>query len=136
LEIFIDPFHQGETLLEEGCKKRLLQIYGNDFQFKRSFLDSVGKRQILNRMLTNLKGIYLNRREFRKALSTIDKILLVNPDAVQEIRDRATVHYKLNNLCAALVDWARYLELQPQAADSEEIKNNLKIVGQLIAVRN
>ena len=87
-------------------------------------------------MLTNLKGIYLNRREFRKALSTIDKILLVNPDAVQEIRDRATVHYKLNNLCAALVDWARYLELQPQAADSEEIKNNLKIVGQLIAVRN
>jgi len=136
LEIFIDPFHQGEILLEEGCKKRLLQIYGNDFQFKRSFLDSVGKRQILNRMLTNLKGIYLNRREFRKALSTIDKILLVNPDAVQEIRDRATVHYKLNNLSAALVDWARYLELQPQAADSEEIKNNLKIVGQLIAVRN
>src|SRR5437899_3280203 len=60
LEIFIDPFHQGEILLEEGCKKRLMEIYGNDFQFKRSFLDSVGKRQILSRMLTNLKGIYLN----------------------------------------------------------------------------
>lgn len=136
LEIFIDPFHQGEILLEEECRKRLQQIYGNDFQFRRSFLDSVGKRQILGRMLTNLKGIYLNRKEFRKALSTIEKILLVNPDAAFEIRDRATVHYKLNNLSAALADWARYLELQPEATDSEEIKNNLNIIGQLIALRN
>ncbi|PYV39268.1 MAG: hypothetical protein DMG06_23590 [Acidobacteria bacterium] len=136
LEAFIDPFHQGEILLEDGCKKRLQDIYGNDFQFERSFLAPVGKRQILRRMLTNLKGIYLDRQEFRKALSAIEKILLVNPDAADEIRDRATVHYKLNNLSAALVDWTRYLELQPEATDSEEVKNNLNIIGQLIALRN
>ena len=70
-EVFVDPFNQGEILLEDQCRKRLELQYGTGFQFSRSFLDSVGKHQILTRMLANLKGIYLQREEFRKAFLAV-----------------------------------------------------------------
>jgi regulator of sirC expression with transglutaminase-like and TPR domain len=136
VEIFVDPFRQGEILFVEECKKRLQQTYGEDFQFDPSFLSSVSKHQILTRMLTNLKGIYLRNKDYVRALSIIEKLLLINPDTPNETRDRAAVHYKLGNLSSALADWASYLELQPEAPDSDEIKNYLKVVGQLLAMRN
>jgi regulator of sirC expression with transglutaminase-like and TPR domain len=135
-EVFVDPFNQGEILLEDECRKRLELQYGTGFQFSRSFLDSVNKHQILTRMLTNLKGIYLQREEFRKALGAIEKIVFINPESHSEIRDRAAVHFKLNNLSYALADWVRYLEMQPNAADAAEVKNQMNIAGQLLALRN
>jgi regulator of sirC expression with transglutaminase-like and TPR domain len=135
-EVFIDPFNQGEILMEDECRKRLELQYGTGFQFSRSLLDSVNKHQILTRMLANLKGIYLQRQEFRKALGAIEKIVFINPKSHTEIRDRAAVHFKLSNLTSALADWVRYLEMQPNAPDAEEIKNQMKVAGQLLALRN
>jgi regulator of sirC expression with transglutaminase-like and TPR domain len=135
-EIFVDPFNQGEVLTEDGCRKRLELQFGTSFEFSRSFLDSVNKHQILTRMPTNLKGIYLQRQEFRKALGAIEKILIVNPESPSEIRDRASVHFKLNSFSSALADWVHYLEIKPDAADAESVKNQMNVAGQLLALRN
>ena len=135
-EILVDPFNQGEVLTEDECRKRLELQFGTGFEFSRSFLDSVNKHQILTRMLTNLKGIYLERQEFRKALGAIEKILIVNPESPSEIRDRASVHFKLNSFSSALADWVHYLEMKPDAADAEDVKTQMNIAGQLLALRN
>jgi regulator of sirC expression with transglutaminase-like and TPR domain len=136
LEIFVDPFNQGEILLEEGCKKKLKQIYGENFQFDPAYLNPVNKRQILSRMLNNLKQIYLHLEDFTKALRTIEKILLITPDAPEEVRDHGTVQYKLGNFGQALKDWTHYLELQPLASDAQEIRSHLAIIGRMLAFRN
>ena len=136
LEIFVDPFNQGEILLEGGCKKKLRQIYGEDFQFDESYLNPVTKRQILSRILNNLKQIYFHLEDFSKTLGVIEKILLITPDAPGEVRDRGTVQYKLGNYSRALKDWTHYLELQPLAADAQEIKNHLATTGRMLAFRN
>jgi len=135
-EVFVDPFNKGEILGKEDCRKHVEEQFGPDFQFHRSFLDSVTKHQILTRMLANLKGIYLQRREFQRALGTVEKILLVNPDSSSEIRDRGAIHFKLNNLASALEDWVHYLKVQPDAADAAEVKNQIKVAGELLALRN
>jgi regulator of sirC expression with transglutaminase-like and TPR domain len=135
-EILVDPFNQGEVLTEDECRKRLELQFGTGFEFSRSFLDSVNKHQILTRMLTNLKGIYLQRQEFRKALGAVEKILIVNPESPSEIRDRASVHFKLNSFSSALADWVHYLEMKPDAADAEDVKTQMNIAGQLLALRN
>lgn len=135
-EILVDPFNQGGVLTEDECRKRLELQFGTGFEFSRSFLDSVNKHQILTRMLTNLKGIYLERQEFRKALGAIEKILIVNPESPSEIRDRASVHFKLNSFSSALADWVYYLEMKPEAADAEDVKTQMNIAGQLLALRN
>ena len=135
-EIFVDAFGQGEILLEEGCERKLTQLHGKDFQFNRSCLDAVNHNQILTRMLHNLKAIYWNQQNYAKALGVIEKVLLINPTAAAEIRDRGFAHYQLNHLSPAIKDWSRYLELRPGAPDAAEVSKNLKVAAQVRAFRN
>ncbi len=136
VEIFVDAFGQGEILLEEGCERKLTQLHGKDFQFNRSCLDAVNHSQILTRMLHNLKAIYWNQQNYTKALGVIDKLLLINPTAAAEIRDRGFAHYQLNHLSPAIKDWSRYLELRPSAPDAAEVSKSLKVAAQVRAFRN
>ena len=135
-EIFIDAFGRGEILLEEGCERKLTQLHGKDFQFNRSCLDAVNHSQILTRMLHNLKAIYWNQQNYAKALGVIEKLLLINPTAAAEIRDRGFTHYQLNHLSPAIRDWSRYLELRPGAPDAAEVSKSLKVAAQVRAFRN
>lgn len=135
-EIFVDPFGRGEILLEEGCRRKLTQLHGKDFQFNSSCLDAVNHRQILTRMLHNLKGIYWNQQNYTKALGIIEKVLLINPTAAVELRDRGFAHYQLNHLSSAIKDWSRYLELRPEPSDAAEVSKSLKVAAQVCAFRN
>ena len=135
-EIFVDPFGRGEILLEEGCRRKLTQLHGKDFQFNSSCLDAVNHRQILTRMLHNLKGIYWNQQNYTKALGIIEKVLLINPTAAVELRDRGFAHYQLNHLSSAIKDWSRYLELRPEPSDAAEVSKRLKMAAQVMAFRN
>src|SRR5262249_44265104 len=85
-------------------------------------LAPASKKDILVRMLRNLKGIYLQQNDFPRALAAIDRILLVAPDLALELRDRGAVHQRLGHLQAALQDFRRYLELAPAAEDAEEVR--------------
>jgi regulator of sirC expression with transglutaminase-like and TPR domain len=136
VEIFIDAFGRGEILLEEGCERKLTQLHGKDFQFNPSCLDAVNHTQILARMLNNLKAIYWNQQNYGKALGVIEKLLLINPTAAAEIRDRGFAHYQLNHLSPAIKDWSRYLELRPSAPDAAEVSKSLKVAAQVRAFRN
>jgi len=135
-EIFIDAFERGEILLEEGCEQKLTQLHGKDFQFNRSCLGAVNHSQILTRMLHNLKAIYWNQQNYAKAIGVIEKLLLINPTAAAEIRDRGFAHYQLNHLSPAIRDWSRYLELRPGAPDAAEVSKSLKVAAQVRAFRN
>jgi regulator of sirC expression with transglutaminase-like and TPR domain len=136
VDIFVDAFARGEILLEEGCQRKLTQLHGESFQFNRSYLDAVNRNQILTRMLHNLKAIYWNQQNYTKALGVIEKVLLLNPTAAGEIRDRGFVHYRLNQLSPAIKDWSRYLELRPSAPDAAEVSKKLKAAAQARAFRN
>src|SRR5262245_19742454 len=135
-EIFVDPFERGAILLEEDCRRKLAQLHGSKFQFNRTFLGVVDSHQILTRMLQNLKRIYWNTKDYTKALSVIDKILLINPTAAVELRDRGNAHYQVNQLSLAIGDWTRYLELKPTSSDAAEVANSIKIASQVLAIKN
>jgi regulator of sirC expression with transglutaminase-like and TPR domain len=135
-EIFVDPFNGGEILLESDCHSKLSQIHGENLLFDRVYLNSINNHQILTRMLTNLKRIYLKQQDHLRALAIVEKLLVVNPNAPPEIRDRGFLYYKLNQFSQALNDWQHYLDLSPNAPDVSEIERNLTTVGHLLALRN
>src|SRR5207253_10840305 len=85
-------------------------------------LTPAGKKEILVRMLRNLKGVYLQQNDFTRALAAIDRILLVAPDLALEVRDRGAVHQRLGHLQAALQDFRRYLQIVPDAEDAEAVR--------------
>ena len=121
--VVLDPYAGGISLSAEDLEARLNQLYG-ELGHKVSLdeaLASAGKKEILLRMLRNLKAIYLHNKELDKALSVVDRMLLIVPDQANELRDRGLIYRQLECAQAALADLRRYLEIEPDAADGEEI---------------
>ncbi|MBW4520306.1 MAG: SirB1 family protein [Scytolyngbya sp. HA4215-MV1] len=126
MEIFVDPFNQGEVLFPEDCQERLTEVYGRPVALKPEFLQIVTPRQFLIRMLANLKAIYFNRGDFPRALATLDRILLTVPNAPLELRDRGILHFRLNHWNQARQDLETYLTLMPTAEDKPVIRQLLE----------
>lgn len=124
--IFVDAFNRGEILFQQDCEARLAQIYGRPVQMQSSFITSVSSRQILVRMLRNLKFIYLNRSDLPKAQTAVERILLLFPDAPTEIRDRGLIYYQLGYEPQAAQDLEIYLAMLPNAEDAPGIRRLLE----------
>lgn len=122
MEIFVDAFNRGEVLFAEDCRKLLAQIYGKPIELKPEFLYPVTHRQFLARMLTNLKMIYLEQQNWEKALSAVERILLLFPDLPGELRDRSLLCYQIGDWAAASEHLATYLTLVPSAKDDPAIR--------------
>jgi regulator of sirC expression with transglutaminase-like and TPR domain len=121
--IFVDAFNQGEVLFEQDCLELLRKIYQQPLSsLPPEFLAPVTSKQILARMLTNLKFIYLQQSELAKALGTVERILLIFPDALREVRDRGLLQFQLGNLTAAILDLETYVEQAPANADTDNIR--------------
>ena len=130
VSVFIDPFAGGEILFEEDCAIRLAQVYGQNIKLEAEYLQPVGTRRILERMLMNLKQIYLRQSEFDKALAAVERVLMLYPDHPIQLRDRGLLCYQLERYTEALFDLETYLDKTPEAEDSKlisklimEIKN-------------
>ena len=121
MTVFVDPFNQGEILFEEDCQERLKQIFGASVQLQPEFLEPIQSKLFLVRILTNLKVIYLSREEVPQALAAIERILLLFPDNVRELRDRGLLYYHIGHLMAARQDLESYLKQYPNAKDAPQI---------------
>jgi regulator of sirC expression with transglutaminase-like and TPR domain len=124
-DVVLDPFLGGLTLDHQQLAHKLQTMYGEQNPFLAQIpqlLAPASKKDILVRMLRNLKGVYLQKNDFPRALSVIERILLVEPDVPAEIRDRGSVHQRLGHLQAALRDFQRYVTLAPRAEDAEAVR--------------
>src|SRR5438445_4265356 len=93
VEVFIDAFN-GRTLTRQECAKMLAEMYGETLEARPSFFEPAGKRQILARILNNLKGLYMSRGELPRALAASDRIVLADPHLTAEWRDRGLIEYQ------------------------------------------
>lgn len=119
--IFVDAFNQGEILFPEDCETRLQQVYQQPVKLDPAFLAPISNRQILVRMLTNLKFIYVNNNNYEKALQVINSLLILLPDSETELRDRGLLYYQMGDGEHAIVDLETYLKLSPNAQDAPAI---------------
>jgi regulator of sirC expression with transglutaminase-like and TPR domain len=124
--IFVDAFNRGEILFEQDCQERLAQIYGRPVELQPGFTEPVSPRNLLARMLTNLKLIYLNRTNWTKSLAAVERLLLLFPDASTELRDRGLLYYQLRDWSKAAQDLEVYLTMVPNADDANAIRRLLE----------
>src|SRR5262249_44701673 len=96
-------------------------------------LSSAGKRENLARMLRNLKENYLRFNQLPQALSGSERILLVQPQQGAELRERGMLYQQLECFRAALADFERYLELEPEAQDAEALRERIVELRQAAA---
>ena len=128
VEILIDVFNEGEIRAREDLDRMLQQLYRGQVSYQPGFVAALGKRDILRRMLNNLKWIYLERGEPLKTLSVLDQLVILDPSAASEIRDRGLLYITLECYAQALDDLESYLRLTPGAEDAAMIKAQIESV--------
>jgi regulator of sirC expression with transglutaminase-like and TPR domain len=128
---FIDAFHGGAILTAQDCY-RLAMVEDEDSRL----LAPACKRQIVMRMINNLRGIYFKERTFEKAHEILDLLIDANPESAEEYKQRGLVRLQMRRILAGKKDLEKYLALNPQAEDKEEIQGQLQAVGKWLAALN
>jgi regulator of sirC expression with transglutaminase-like and TPR domain len=134
--IYIDVFDDGELLNEQQCRERIYRIGGRKIKIPARLFEPVAHKQLLARMLQNLKHIYLHKEEYTRVLAVCDRLLLLDPSSAVERRGRGMVHLQLKHYGRALSDLKTYLELVPRAEDRDEILGHIKMIRQMISMMN
>ncbi len=125
---WIDPFHSGRVLSFADCAALAKQTANVDLRTNPAVLAPVTKRQILVRMLSNLKAIYLRGQAFDKARQVLDLLIEAAPEYAEEYRHRGLVHLRLLNHRAAKADLENYLRLEPAAPEREQVEKQLLLI--------
>jgi regulator of sirC expression with transglutaminase-like and TPR domain len=117
-QVVLDPFDGGRFLTPEDCAELLARESGGTVPFHPRLLRPLGTRQILLRMLCNLRGIYAIRCAARPLLSVLDRILLLSPDDAESRRERGLLRLHAGDVWGAVDDLERYLAAGPDAPDT------------------
>ncbi|MBM3949735.1 MAG: tetratricopeptide repeat protein [SAR202 cluster bacterium] len=102
--LFIDPFHKGILLSVDECRQRFHLMTNNAVAWEPGHLAPIRNRDFIARMLRNLKAIYVRKEDFERALTVLDMLVSLVPEAAEERRDRGLVHHRLGHNAEALVD--------------------------------
>jgi len=135
-DLLLDPFQRGMSVHEEDCRRMLAELSGGRLEFTNQLLASVSKRDMIARLLLNLKGAYLRTHQDEQALAAVDRLLLLRPGALDEVRDRGLLLYRLRRFGEALAALTTYLEAAPEANDREAVQRHVVDLRRLVAEMN
>lgn len=108
--LVVDPYHDGTILAEQDCRE-LLARHGDEVAYTPDLLAAATRRQVLVRMLVNLKRLYVKNRSFPQARLVTHTLLELSPSSLAELRDRGLLSYHLHDYASALRDLEEYLRL-------------------------
>jgi regulator of sirC expression with transglutaminase-like and TPR domain len=142
--LVLDPFSGGTPLTEPELRERLRRVIPDgatdDVPVAElpldQFLEPATNRQILARVLRNLKGIYREAEKPERMLDVLNRMLVVAPEASAELRDRGFVYHQLECYRAALKDLSDYVEREPDAPDGDEVRVRMMELSALCARLN
>jgi regulator of sirC expression with transglutaminase-like and TPR domain len=89
------------------------------------YLQACPARDVLARMLRNLKEIFRSQEDWPRMLQVLDRLVVLLPEGWTERRDRGLVHAELGHVHEALQDLQVYLEAEPLAPDTLALKNRV-----------
>ena len=135
-EMFIDAFDNGRILARGECQQRLNEIYAGQLELQPEFLQPVTHRQILTRILHNLRQIYLKQHNAEKTLVILDMLLAIPPRSPELLRERALLRISVDRYVGGARDLGMYLKLVPDAPDAKQIQETLDMVRQLLSRLN
>ncbi len=126
--VVLDPYAKGASLSFDDLKARVRKLDPGAAPSRSvvaGMLAPASNRDMLVRLLRNLKSIYTQQKEWLKALAVADRIICVTPDLAEEYRDRGMFYLNLECFRAALFDLQAYLKMRPGAQDADRIHRRM-----------
>ena len=133
-EIVIDPYHRGTVLAPADCTALLSEHFGPEAELKPEYLAAATKKQILSRMLNNLKGSYYRRNNYLKVLTMIELALATREDVLANVRDRGMVYFAMRRYSDAVRELKIYLKLAGK--HDPEVQEVLQMLGRIKGMMN
>ncbi len=135
--VVLDPYAKGASLSFDDLRQRVKALRNGVEPTKSmvsGMLATASNKEILTRLLRNLKGIYSHHKEWMKALMATDRIISVAPEMAEEYRDRGMIYINLECYRAALFDLQAYLKMLPVARDADTVREKV-VELQVVASR-
>ncbi len=136
LRVLLDPFRGGRTVTVAECRELVDSMYQGQLSFHEDLLAAVDKRYIVLRMLNNLRGIYLEQRVLRKALSVVEMILALEPESAEDLKLRGLLYYQTGRPSESRRDLEAYLQRHPDASDAGQIREVVQEIRRRSALLN
>lgn len=123
--LFVDAFNAGELLVESECAERLASFYDGSLDFSPEFLEPASPRQVILRMLLNLKAVYRDGGNSRQLLKVLNRRIPLLEDPFPEILERGIVLSSMQHFRGALADFERFVENTPDGRMRELVAKQL-----------
>lgn len=125
--IILDPYAGGMVLDDVGLRGLLSRIYGEDVppDLIPLLTSPAAKREVVTRMLRELKQDFVRKQRYEKALWTSDLLLRIAPEMADEVRERAYLYERIQHTRGALTDYIHYLEMMPHARDAADVRRRI-----------
>jgi regulator of sirC expression with transglutaminase-like and TPR domain len=133
-EVVIDPI-TGQSLSREQLDERLAPFRRTGADAGRFevplalYLQAAPPRDVLARLLRNLKEIHRSAGDPRRLLAVCDRLVVLLPLAWDERRDRGLARAALGLDDGAAADLRAYIEHAPDAADAASVRERLLALG-------
>jgi regulator of sirC expression with transglutaminase-like and TPR domain len=135
-QVVMDPF-TGQSLSREELSERLEPLrhrsgLADDFEVPMGlYLQAAAPREIIARMLRNLKEIHQSQQDWARLIAVLDRLLLVNPRSWPDYRDRGLAWAAQGQPRRALSDLEIYLAHAFDALDRQAILERVAEIQQL-----
>lgn len=126
--VVIDTYAKGASLGIKDLQQRLRALSGGMAVAPEAVMRLLTVAQptdIIARMLRNLKSIHNERGDKARALTIMNQVLDLCPQAADDYRERARLLEDMECFRAALMDFEAYLRLEPQATDASAVREKI-----------
>ena len=135
-DLFVDPFNGGRLMASHECVEAVQSMFHGRVSFSPEHLRPYSSRQLLVRLLGNLKIHYLQQNQLRRALASTDLMVITDPTATNNYKDRAAMLAQIGQHGLAVQDLGKYLEIDPEATDAPEVRRQIRTLWHIIAPPN
>jgi regulator of sirC expression with transglutaminase-like and TPR domain len=134
--VLVDPFRDGRTLAIDDCHRILDYHFDGKVPFTPEFLQPVGARSILARLLKNLRNIYIANRDWQRVADVLRRLAAVEPDNVRHVHELAALLCRHGDIRTAFVHLSAYLERRSDAHGQVPVPEKLAHLAAILASLN
>jgi regulator of sirC expression with transglutaminase-like and TPR domain len=125
--VLMDPAAGGQQLRPDDCQALIRRAVGDGVLFHSGMLRPASKREILTRVLRNLRSAHLAARDWPAALGAVDLLAVVEPMDPDHGRDRGLLLGRMGRFGEAIAALSRYLDERPDGHDADDVRQVMGI---------
>ena len=134
-EVLIDCFN-ARTVTRADCQELLNSFSPGSVQVSDEMLEIAAPRDILSRMLNNLRRIHVSRGNFARAVRWIEMDIALRPESPHNYRERGMLYIQMEEFGKAVADLERYVASVPGSPDLPQVREQIQLIRKLLSHLN